>query len=85
MSSSSELLVPVGGQIVATCGGPFRVEHLQIEGTDIALVLGSDSRQLWTQPEGFFVFVPSDAEMTSVPTGLARVAAFVVNGKVALA
>ena len=85
MPSSSELLVPVGWQDSATCRGLHGVEHLQIEGTDVTLVLGSGSRQLWTQPECLFRFIPSDAEVTGIPASFASVAAFIFDGEVALA
>lgn len=83
--SRGKLFLPVGWQVSTTRGGLHGVEHLQVEGTDVALALRSCSRQLWTQPEVSTGLVPRDTEVTGVPTGLAGVTTLVFGGEVALA
>lgn len=83
--SRSQLLLPVGWQISATGSSLHGVEHLQVERADVALALSSGSRQLRTQPEVSTFFLVSNTEVTSVPTGLASVTSFVLDGEVAFA
>jgi hypothetical protein len=46
--SSGGILAPVGWHVPTTQGSLHGTKHLQIEGTDLGLLLGPRSRQLWT-------------------------------------
>jgi hypothetical protein len=46
--SSGGCLAPVGWHVITTPGSLHRTESFHIKETDVALLLGPGSRQLWT-------------------------------------